>query len=241
MDNDLQYLMDEIKSDQKPVKPKRKKKKKRKGGARLILFLFVVLLVVMAGGVFVWWMNRPERKLPGSWHRSIDYTAEVKLAAKEWLMSAEGGDEIDLQNYLGNISVGMDLTLSKDGTWSCTIDENSYQAAQDKAYQALEEAFEDLLIQRVTNSGREMTTREEAAQSVLEAIDMTCGEYLRTYGPALLPEAESIRTQYAGSGQWRAESGVLLRDGNGMAFLINTDLLVLSGANGTEVYYRNAE
>ena len=31
MDNDLEYLMNEIKADQKPVRPKRRKKKRRKG------------------------------------------------------------------------------------------------------------------------------------------------------------------------------------------------------------------
>ena len=36
MDNDLEYLMNEIKADQKPVKPKRRRKRRR-GGAFLIL------------------------------------------------------------------------------------------------------------------------------------------------------------------------------------------------------------
>ncbi len=241
MDNDLKYLMDEIKADQKPSKPKRKKKKKRKGQAGLILFLFVLILALVAGGLGIWWLSRPERKLPGRWHREIDYTADCTLAAKEWLLGAEGGGDIDLPTYIGRVSVGMDLVLSKDGSWQCSVDENSYNAATEQVYQALELAFEDLLIQRVNDSGREMSTREEAAQSILDTIDMSCNEYLRSYGPALLPTMEEIKAQYEGNGAWHAEKGVLMRDTKGQAFLINTDLLVLSGTDGTEVYYRNAE
>ena len=66
MDNDLEYLMNEIKADQKPVKPKRRRKRRR-GGAFLILFLFVFIIVLVAGGLLFWWMQRPERKLrPGA-------------------------------------------------------------------------------------------------------------------------------------------------------------------------------
>lgn len=99
MDNDLEYLMNEIKADQKPVKPKRRRKRRR-GGAFLILFLFVFIIVLVAGGLLFWWMQRPERKLPGRWHRTVDHTQEATLAAKEWLMEAEGGREIDLTEYM---------------------------------------------------------------------------------------------------------------------------------------------
>lgn len=240
MDNDLKYLMEEIKADQKPVKPKRRKRRRR-GGALLILFLFVLLLVIVAGGLFYWWKSRPERKLPGHWHRTVDYASQAELAAKEWLMAAEGGSEIDLKGYMGSISVGMDLILAQDGSWSCTVDENSYRTAQQQVYTALEQAFEDLLIIRAQDAGREMASREEAAQSIEDTIGMSCQEYLKLYGPSMLPSLEEIKGEYEGSGDWKAESGVLLRNGSGEAFLINTDLLVLSGANGTEVYYRNAE
>ena len=241
MDNDLEYLMNEIKSDQKPVKPKRRKKKRRRGNGLLVLFLFVLLLVVVAGGVGIWWLQRPERKLPGHWHRAIEYTQEANLAAKEWLMAAEGGAELDLSSYLGNITFDADLILGKDGSWSMTLDEVSYEQARKQAYTALELAFEDLLITRLQSAGREIESREEAAQAIRDTIGMDCMEYLQTYGPELLVPLEDMKQQYNGGGNWRAEKGVLLRDGRGEAFLINTDLLVLSGQNGTEVYYRNAD
>ena len=119
--------------------------------------------------------------------------------------------------------------------------EESYNAAKQQAYTALENAFEDLLLIRAQTAGKDMATREEAAQSIEDTIGMTCLEYLANYGPELLPPLEEIQGQYNGSGSWKAENGVLLRDGRGEAFLINTDLLVLSGTDGTEVYYRDAE
>ena len=240
MDNDLKYLMDEIKADQKPVKPKRRKRRRR-SGAFLILFLFVLILVLVAGGILFWWKSRPERKLPGGWHRTIDLAAEAGAAAKEWLMDAEGGRAIDMKTYMGSVTVGVDLTLAADGSWTCTVDENSYRMAEQQAYTALEQALEDLLLARAQEAGQEMTGREEAAQSIEDTIGMSCREYLRTYGPVLLPALEELRAEYEGSGDWKAESGVLLRNGSGEAFLINTDLLVLTGSDGTEVYYRNAE
>ena len=241
MDNDLEYLMNEIKADQKPVRPKRRKKKRRRGSGLLVLFLFVLLIVVVAGGLGIWWLQRPERKLPGHWHRAVEYTQEANLAAKEWLMAAEGGAEIDLSTYMGTINIGTDLILGKDGSWSMTLDEASYEAAKQQAYTALEQAFEDLLIARMQSAGREIESREEAAAAIRDTIGMDCMEYLKTYGPELLMPLEEMKQQYNGSGSWRAEKSVLIRDNRGEAFLINTDLLVLSGQNGTEVYYRNAD
>lgn len=240
MDNDLKYLMDEIRADQKPVKPKRKKKKRRRGGF-LTLFLIVLLMVVIAGGALFWWIGRPERKLPGHWQRNVDFTASGRMYAREWLMAAEGGADYDPAAYIPELSVTVELVLGEDGTWSGRVDEDSYNEAVQKAYRGLEDSFEDLLITRVQASGREMESREEAAQSIAETIGMSCAEYLRTYGPKLLPDLEELQAQYNGSGSWSAEKGVLLRDGSGEAYLINTDLLVLSGTEGTEVYYRNAQ
>ena len=258
MDNDLEYLMNEIKADQKPVKPKRRRKRRR-GGAFLILFLFVFIIVLVAGGLLFWWMQRPERKLPGQWHRTVDYTQEATLAAKEWLMEAEGGREIDLTEYMGKVQIGVDLVLSEDGSWSSTVDEASYAEAKQQAYEALEQGLVELSGERLKksyltsaqNSNQERQkeiidmletiTPESIRETIENVTGMPCIEYLKTYGPELLPPLEEIQGQYNLNGSWKAENGVLLRDGKGEAFMINTDLLVLSGADGTEVYYRNAE
>ena len=110
--------------------------------------------------------------------------------------------------------------------------------AEENAYLGLEYALEDLLLLRMQAEGQDVASREEAAQCIGETLGISCSEYLKEYGPELLPPYEELQGAIEENGRWHEEKGVLFRNEKGAAYVAGKDLLVLSGVEGTEVYYR---
>ncbi len=234
---------------------------KRRSAAPLVVFLLVVLVTVIGGGVFYLVMQKPERKLPGVWRAEIDLTDRVLAEAESWLSSAEGGDQVSVRERLGEIRVGVILTVSADGSWSQIVDADSYAAAAESAYSALSDGLRELLLLRIAAAGREAGSTEEAERLIADTIGMSTEEYLRLYGPELLPSEEELRTMYDGSGSYQAKGNQLgrsgLPEGNGSGessdpvlretdetvyteqYLISDDYLVITGNGATQVYHRD--
>jgi len=210
---------------------------KKRSSAPLIVILLLVLATVIAGGIFFFLMQKPERKLPGVWRAEIDLTESVRAEAESWLAAAESGDRISIRETMGEIRVGVILTLNADGSWSQSVDTASYEEASDAAYAALSEGLRELLLLRIEAAGREAGSAEEAEALIAETIGMSTEEYLRTYGPALLPPEEEFRSAYEGGGTYTAEGNVLQRDET-EEYLVSEDMLVITGGGETQVYHR---
>ena len=112
------------------------------------------------------------------------------------------------------LTIDVNLTLEQathaQGTFQCSVLQESYDTCNQAAYEAFAAAFRELLTQRLYMAGYAMS--EEAVEAlVAEAFGMSTVSYLKICGPELLPSLEALQTQYEGSGTYQTANGILIR------------------------------
>jgi hypothetical protein len=211
-------------------------------GRRIIILLLLSVIFLLAAISCVLALQlyrRSDPKLTGSWRMQVNLSEIARARANAWLGQAELGDQVDLADAMPMLFADVNLTLREDGSWSRSLDEDSYALAEKAANSALAESLRRLLCLRLKEAGRTAGTAEEAEKHIERAIGMSSERYLAEYGPALLPKPEELQSFYDGSGTWQVEGRHISFDGKtGMRYLADDSLLLLYGEGRTEVYAR---
>ena len=166
--------------------------------------------------------------LIGAWHRSIDLSDDFRHTARAWLSDARLGDTLYISDYLTELPVEVSLEFKEDKTYTQSIDESSYQAAQSTAEEALEEAFAALLSKRGKEAGKLPVSREEADALILQATGQSFSDYLNDHNITLLPPLSQLQKQYDAAGVFRVTDNLLERESlSPAALLCDGETLVL--------------
>lgn len=218
----------------------RKERKSRGHKLIVLLLLFVILLLsAIACGLSLRLYRRSDPMLAGHWRMELSLSDIACAQANSWLRAAELGDQVDAGAYMPRLRVFTDLYLNEDGRWSRSLDMASLDAAEKQAEAALKEALRELLRLRIEDAGRPAGSDAELDQRMADAAGMSVEDYLAGYGPRLLPDTNTLRTFYDGSGSFQIDGVHLRFDGlDDARYLADDALLVLEFVDRTEVYKR---
>lgn len=212
---------------------------RRGGRAVVILLLLVILALAVISGLLALKLSRREEpRLAGVWQMRAELTDTARTRADTWLQRAAMGEQVPAADYLPPLSVTVRLTLSKDGSWSREIRDGEYETARTAAEKGLAGALRELLCLRIADAGRPPETAAEAEERVQRVLGMSTEDYMREYGPALLPPLAEMHDFYDGGGSYRADTETISFDGEAVRYLADDGLLVLLRPEGAEVYER---
>ncbi len=214
----------------------------RKAGKIAFVFILISFIIVMGLLAVLVLRDRAGRRLAGSWSTEVTLDSG-REAAREWLMGADEGDRIDPGEFLETPKLTLTLQLEADGGFKRTLEEGSYEAAENKLREELGEAFFALLSLRAEKAGHGELTAEEAKKLTEEELGMSFPEFLEEEGVKLLPPLEELRLQYNARGSYRLEKDVIHMTGlPDMHFLADEELLVLKDEkSGVTMLYHKEE
>ena len=156
--------------------------------------------------------------LSGEWTANLDMTEQAAVAAYSWLQDIEAVSVSieDIESYMQDLTIQVNLTFEQtahsEGTFYCSVSQESYNACNQAAYEAFAFAFQEILAQRLHMAGYiDSSDGEDIETLVTEAFGMSTVSYLMSYGPALLPSLEDLQARYDGSGTYEAAEGILTR------------------------------
>lgn len=217
-------------------------KEKKGRGHRLIVLLLlsvIVLLSAIACGLSLRLYRRSDPKLAGRWQMELDMTDSACARANAWLQAARLGSLVDVGAYMPPLRVYVELRLNTDGSWSRSPDTASLTAAEKQAETALHNALRELLRLRIENAGRPVEADAKLEKRLEDAAGLPLDRYFAEYGPALLPDADTLRARYEGGGSFQIEGVHIRFEGQDDArYLADDAILVLEYADRTEVYRR---
>ncbi|MCM1097763.1 MAG: hypothetical protein NC427_06815 [Ruminococcus flavefaciens] len=191
--------------------------------SKIIKNIIVTLLILSLGIsnaflVYLHFFSSKDSDLSGAWIADLDMTEQAAVTALDWLQDIEAVSVSleDMEPYMQDLTVQVELTMTQtarsEGTFSCAVLPESYEACNQAAYEAFAAAFRALLTKRLNMAGYLDGTDEEAVEALVEeTFGMSTVSYLMTSGPALLPSLEELQLQYDGSGTYEATEGVLIR------------------------------
>lgn len=215
--------------------------KKQSRGHRIIvilLLLVILALAVIAGLLALKLSRREDPRLTGLWQMRAELTDTARSRADTWLQRAALGEQVPAAEYLPTLSVTVRLTLSADGSWSREIRDGEYESARTAAERGLAKALRELLCLRIADAGRPPETEAEAEARIQRVLGMSTEDYMREYGPALLPPLSQMHAVYDGSGMYHADGETISFDGESVRYLMDGQFLVLLRPEGAEVYER---
>ena len=215
--------------------------KKQSRGHRIIvilLLLVILALAVIAGLLALKLSRREDPRLTGMWQMRAELTDTARSRADTWLQRAALGEQVPAAEYLPTLSVTVRLTLSADGSWSREIRDGEYESARTAAERGLAKALRELLCLRIADAGRPPETAAEAEARIQRVLGMSTEDYMREYGPALLPPLSQMHAVYDGSGMYHADGETISFDGESVRYLMDGQFLVLLRPEGAEVYER---
>lgn len=219
-------------------------KNERSGAGRghklvvLLLLLVVFLLAAISCALALRIYKGPNTSPVGRWRMYVDLTETARARANGWLQRAELGERVDASDALPPIRVGVLLELTPDGGWRREVEENSLEAAEKEAENALAAALRELLLLRIADAGRAAGTPEDAETRFQKAIGMSSVQYLESYGPRLLPTPDELRESYEGSGSYEIDGQRMRIDGQPVRCIVDDGVMALVREEKTEVYER---
>lgn len=215
--------------------------------------IFTLLLLTLAASTaflsYLHFFASDDEDLSGEWTADLDMTQQAAATAYSWLQDIEGVSvsledmESRMQGLTIEVSLTFEQTGNSEGTFRCNIDQDSYDACKQAAYETFATAFRELLAERLQMAGYTGSTDEEALEAlVTETFGMSADAYLASYGPALLPSLEELQAEYDGSGTYEAAEDVLTRrfDGDGdiivrmESYIRKESYLILSEVTGSD-------
>lgn len=205
---------------------------KARKATNILLIIFIIMASVF-GGLFVYKeFLQKDTKYIGTWQREVDITDYVTDSMDVWLGTAVMGNGTDYGT--GRVVITMTLRMDKDGNWSESVDEASYESACAAAKAVALAGLYNFLDRRMaaTDMSAELAgkTTEEI---VVEAVGMSGEEYLEKYGPVLLPSLDDLKLRYNDGGTYAVDGNVMARRGlYGTAyetFAIDKKVMIIAG------------
>lgn len=215
------------------------KKKRRRSGMPIIIVLLVILLVLIGGGTY-FYINGNRLMLPGEWGREIDITDQVRYEAKEYIESAAFGDEIDIAEFIPEVKLNTVLVVSKDGEIAEVVSEEDYNQMTLACQTGLENAIRELISRRIKDNYIE--TDMSVDDLIQETFKTSLTDYLKQYGPKLLPDYSELDSEYGMSAFYKATKDEITIQGTDGSetvcnYAVTHGMLVIDYSDGAVVYY----
>lgn len=213
----------------RPERQRRKKKRKGKTVAKLLINLTVGALIALAAVIIIYY-NDPRHKLVGEWIGKVDVSDEVREKASDWFLAAAMGNSVDLSGRMDGASVDTHLVFTADGTWSTSVDKQSYDACLDMCYGNMSQALLDFVRARFSAASKEDMSDGELEALFYDTIGMSMKDYLKEYGPQIMPTYESMKSAYEMEGIYSADKRTIIVNNEVTAdYVVNGRLLALDG------------
>lgn len=180
----------------------RKRRKRNRAGIWISLVLILVMTIVIAAGAY-WYMYANVKALNGKWNRAVDITNETVVNITKYLNEAALGNEIVVTEYVGRLTIEIDLEIDRDGNWIQSVNYDSYEHSKQQAKKALKQAVEDLIMARIDRSYIE--TSASADELVEKTIGMKLDSYLDKYAPEIITPYETLQEKYSVSMKYEAD------------------------------------
>jgi len=188
----------------------------------VLTLLFLSLSASTALLAYLHFFASDEGNLSGEWTAELDMTEQAAVTALGWLQDIEAVSITleETESYMQGLTISVNLSFEQtgrslgttQGTFSCHILPENYEACREAAYEAFAMAFRDLLSERLRMAGYTGDLSEEAVESLIaETFGMPTVSYLSTCVPDLLPPLEELQTRCDGSGTYTAAEGILTR------------------------------
>lgn len=220
------------------------KRRKRNSLVPVIVFLTLMLLVVVGAFLYLLLFSNT-MMIKGEWIREIDMTEYVRNEIEDYLDTANMGNEIDLSQYMSNMSVDCRMVLDSDGNYTEYIDADSYNACADAAKQVLKQAVTELIEKRM--DAVKIDTDKSTEALVQEAAGMDYDSYLTKYGPQVLPSLSQLQEENDRSGTYSADrsmiyitgaDGTAIGNAEGNLYLVSNATLVINYGDDTYIYVK---
>lgn len=180
----------------------------------LVPIIVLILLVgILFGGFFVYKkFIYKDTSYVGQWTRQVDMTEFVTDVMDIWLDDSIDGDLAEYGNE--RVVISINLVMNSNGSWSESVDEAVYAEAQQQAIRVAAAGLTSFLEKRLATA--EVTPEsvgKTVEELVQEAIGMSAEDYIKNYGPELLPSITDLNKTYAHNGSYKVEKGILARTG----------------------------
>lgn len=213
----------------RPERLRRRKKKKGRTVAKLMINLTVGALIALAGIMIIYY-NDPRHKLVGEWVGKVDVSDEVTKKASDWFLAAAMGNSVDLTEAMNGASVDTHLVFAADGTWTTTVDKESYDACLDMCYEGMAQALRDFVKVRFGAASKPDMSDEQIDSLFSDTIGMSVKDYLKEFGPQIMPTYESMKAAYEREGVYTADKkAVTINNEITADYVVNGRLLALDG------------
>lgn len=146
-----------------------------------------------------------EPKIIGAYTESRDISGIALIEGEKWLSDAWMSDNISVSDYISDITVSLNVILYSDGTYKYELDEESLKTASEKADQGLADALTALIIVRFNAAGKGDYTSEMIEELMVESLGMTAVDYVKKYGPELVPSLDVLKADLEVTGSYKIE------------------------------------
>lgn len=133
---------------------------------------------------------------------TIDMADEVVAKAYVWLSEIEGNSLTyeETKEIFGEISLECTLTPKKrKNLYDRTLVEGSYESCASLATVGFEKAYKTVVQNRLILEGFEGEVTETLVEELMmSSYQISVSDYLKNYGPILMPSKEEVVTKYEG-------------------------------------------
>jgi len=227
-----------------------KSRKKKRSLVPVIVLTVLLLVTISVVGFFYYFGNY--FKLKGNWSRNIDCSAMAADRAEDYLsIVLVSGDlaleDFTVEDYFRDIVIEVDLSINSSKNYIETIDTISYENASSNALESLKRAMQDILTSKLLK----LDVADEFSIEDLanEVLGMSLDDYLKEYGPELLPDLKelSISNNVEGMYSYGRDTlyfstvpGMEADESNPVTYMVSDDELILK-KNGENLLYHNVD
>lgn len=209
-----------------------KRRRRRRIQITVMYFIILILLVIIGIGTFLSINAFYRNSISGTWVQNQDMSESIKLKVNSWLDNEE---EIDFTFT----PVKTTLVLEKDGSYTMTVDEESYRTYVSEAYEYVKKRFSSVVEANLLMAGYSGSEDIEAVseQLIEETVGGELGQYLEDNGVAVVKPMDQFGG-FVSSGAYefsRKNKLITFTDGTGTVSEYRTsltaDTLVLTGSS----------
>jgi len=230
----------------KPVKKRPNSNNKKSSIIPVIILLVLFLMFITGITAFYILYGSQNAKAKGDWITQVSIKDEIVKNANEYLKEAVLGDEIDMSDYFDDANVSVLLSVNKDGTYTKRIDDESVLFIESTVEEAMVSATADLILLRLKSVDPYYEKDEEPSKLVEQSIGMSLEDYLKAYGPSLVPQIDVLKERFEDEGTCTIENETITfvssKTGKTCSYnyAVNGSILVLysSFENDSAVYNR---
>lgn len=220
-------------------------RRRRKNSTLPIIIFLTIMLVVMAGAFIYLLLFSNTMMIRGEWTRQVDMTGYVRNEIEDYLETANMGDEIELDQYMSDMTIECHMVLDADGNYSEQLDIDSYNACMASARNVLKQAVTALIQKRM--EAVKIDSGKDISALVSDTAGMDMDSYLMKYGPQLLPAVEDLQSENNRVGSYTADrSSITIHDAEGNSignqsgnlYLVSNGTLVINYGDNTYIYLK---